>query len=188
MPEQQKALSDAIATDKMNKIIECIIKGKYSSACLILLEATGYNPLHYIPYSTYHRLQKQYLQSSRKHTNFQNNTGSLTAKSLASKNLAPENMASNGLSSGKPMPVAAHVAESPRAQASVSRITMGDLDYVEPLSADALSASGGIGYKSAIASSWQKQKNQMLQKIEQTLKMETFEKETSLYFKYQLRG
>lgn len=164
---EQQTLSGAITKDKMNKIIECIIKGKYSSACLILLEATGYNPLHYIPYSTYHRLQKQYLQSNQKHTSLKEDIGNLAHKDTASKNMAPKNLASSG---------------------SASRLKMNDLDYIEPIPAEALSVSGGMGYKSAIAAFWHHQKFQSSQKIEQTLKMETFEKETSLYFKYQLRG
>jgi len=166
MPEQQ-TLSDTITKDKMNKIIACIIKGKYSSACLMLLEATGYNPLHYIPYSTYHRLQKQYLQSNQKRTGIKEGTGSLTYKSTVSKNLAPENLASND---------------------AASRLKVSDLDYIEPISAEALSVSGGMGYRGAIAASWHSRKLQTSPKVEQTLKMETFEKETSLYFKYQLRG
>ena len=60
--DNQDAYS-AIAQDKMEHIIDCILQGKYSSACLLLLEATGHNPLHYIPYRTYNRLQKQRQQA-----------------------------------------------------------------------------------------------------------------------------
>ena len=71
MPEQKTALNGVIAKETMNRIIECIIDGKYSSACLILLEAAGYDPLHYIPYSTYNRLQKQLQTLNYQHTVFQ---------------------------------------------------------------------------------------------------------------------
>jgi hypothetical protein len=52
----------AISEEKMDEIIDSILQGKYSSACLVLLEEAGYDPLHYIPYRTYNRLQKQRQQ------------------------------------------------------------------------------------------------------------------------------
>ncbi len=60
----------AIDDDKMAEIVGSILEGKYSSACLLLLEATGQEPLHYIPYRTYNRLQKQRQQAAigAKHT------------------------------------------------------------------------------------------------------------------------
>jgi hypothetical protein len=54
--------SSAISEDKMEEIIDAILQGKYSSACLLLLEETGHDPLHYIPYRTYNRLQNQRQQ------------------------------------------------------------------------------------------------------------------------------
>ena len=48
----------------MDKIIGLILQGKYSTACLLLLESTGQDPLHYIPYRTYNRLQKQRQQTA----------------------------------------------------------------------------------------------------------------------------
>ena len=44
--------------DQFNQIVEAIISGKYSWACLLILRFSGYNPLHYIPYRTYNRLMK----------------------------------------------------------------------------------------------------------------------------------
>lgn len=44
--------------DQFNQIVEAIISGKYSWACLLILRFAGYNPLHYIPYRTYNRLMK----------------------------------------------------------------------------------------------------------------------------------
>ncbi|MEL6439037.1 MAG: HetP family heterocyst commitment protein [Cyanobacteria bacterium J06621_8] len=50
---------DKVMTDEQfNQIVEAIISGKYSWACLLILRFAGYNPLHYIPYRTYNRLMK----------------------------------------------------------------------------------------------------------------------------------
>jgi hypothetical protein len=51
--------SKTITVDQMDTIIDAILSGKYSYACLMTLEATGHDPLNYIPYRTYNRLQKQ---------------------------------------------------------------------------------------------------------------------------------
>ncbi len=45
--------------DQLNQVIEAIIDGKYSWACVLLLRIAGYNPLQYIPYRTYNRLLKE---------------------------------------------------------------------------------------------------------------------------------
>lgn len=47
-----------ISEEKFEKIIDAILDGKYSWACVLMLETVGYNPLHYIPYRTYNRLIK----------------------------------------------------------------------------------------------------------------------------------
>lgn len=49
-----KTMSEA----QFNQIVEAILSGKYSWACLLILRFSGYNPLHYIPYRTYNRLMK----------------------------------------------------------------------------------------------------------------------------------
>lgn len=56
---QKHQASTAIDSDVLERIIDAILDGKYSYACLMTLEATGYDPLQYIPYRTYNRLQKQ---------------------------------------------------------------------------------------------------------------------------------
>ena len=48
--------------DQFNQIVEAIISGKYSWACLLVLRFAGYNPLHYIPYRTYNRLMKTHRE------------------------------------------------------------------------------------------------------------------------------
>ncbi len=51
-------LDRVMSDDQFNQIVEAIISGKYSWACLLILRFSGYNPLHYIPYRTYNRLMK----------------------------------------------------------------------------------------------------------------------------------
>jgi hypothetical protein len=48
-----------ISSEQLNQIVEAILDGKYSWACVLLLRCTGYNPLQYIPYRTYNRLLKE---------------------------------------------------------------------------------------------------------------------------------
>ena len=38
------------------RIITAILLGKYSWACVLMLQHMGYNPMDYIPYRTYKRL------------------------------------------------------------------------------------------------------------------------------------
>jgi len=56
---------------QFDQIVEAILAGKYSWACVLMLRIVGYNPLHYIPYRTYNRLLKDNTQVSR--TQPQNN-------------------------------------------------------------------------------------------------------------------
>lgn len=54
-----KGQIDKIMTvDQFDRVVEAILAGKYSWACVLILEAAGYNPLHYVPYRTYNRLIK----------------------------------------------------------------------------------------------------------------------------------
>ena len=48
--------------EKLDQIIDAIVDGKYSWACVLLLRSNGLNPLHYIPYRTYNRLMKENTQ------------------------------------------------------------------------------------------------------------------------------
>jgi hypothetical protein len=52
--------------DQFNSVVEAIVEGKYSWACVLILRFAGYNPLHYIPYRTYKRLLKDNGSPSRK--------------------------------------------------------------------------------------------------------------------------
>ena len=61
-------LDKVMTNEQFNQIVDAIISGKYSWACLLILRFAGYNPLHYIPYRTYNRLMKsnrEKLQSVR---------------------------------------------------------------------------------------------------------------------------
>lgn len=48
---------------QLNQIVEAILAGKYSWACVLILRFAGYEPLHYIPYRTYNRLLKENCQN-----------------------------------------------------------------------------------------------------------------------------
>lgn len=45
--------------EQFNQVVEAIVEGKYSWACVLILRFADYNPLHYIPYRTYKRLLKE---------------------------------------------------------------------------------------------------------------------------------
>ena len=53
-------LDKVMTNDQFNQVVDAIISGKYSWACLLILRFAGYNPLHYIPYRTYNRLMKSH--------------------------------------------------------------------------------------------------------------------------------
>lgn len=61
-PYANAKFNKAISSDQLNQIVEAILAGKYSWACVLLLRCSGYNPLHYIPYRTYNRLLKENCQ------------------------------------------------------------------------------------------------------------------------------
>ncbi|MBD2449106.1 HetP family heterocyst commitment protein [Nostoc sp. FACHB-152] len=54
-----------INPQQFDQIVEAILAGKYSWACVLILRVAGYNPLHYIPYRTYNRLLKENSTTSR---------------------------------------------------------------------------------------------------------------------------
>jgi hypothetical protein len=51
-----------VLPEKLDQIVDAIVDGKYSWACVLLLRSNGLNPLHYIPYRTYNRLLKENIQ------------------------------------------------------------------------------------------------------------------------------
>jgi hypothetical protein len=94
-------LDKVMDPEQFNQVIDAILQGKYSWACVLILRFAGYNPLHFIPYRTYNRLIKDHCSSGK-------------APSRSEKNLTK----------------AAEPAYEPRtSQQSLSQIK--DLDYQE---------------------------------------------------------
>ena len=58
-------LDKTVKAQQFDKVVEAILAGKYSWACVLMLRFAGYNPLHYIPYRTYNRLLKENSKPSR---------------------------------------------------------------------------------------------------------------------------
>lgn len=54
----ESKLDKVMSLEQFEQVIEAILAGKYSWACVLILRFGGYNPLHYIPYRTYNRLMK----------------------------------------------------------------------------------------------------------------------------------
>lgn len=61
-------LDKVMTTEQFNQVVEAILAGKYSWACVLILRFAGYNPLHYIPYRTYNRLVKDNRQCNQLNT------------------------------------------------------------------------------------------------------------------------
>ncbi|MEL6929243.1 MAG: HetP family heterocyst commitment protein [Cyanobacteria bacterium J06600_6] len=58
-------LNKVMTNEQFNQVVDAILSGKYSWACLLILRFSGYNPLHYIPYRTYNRLMKTNSSSEK---------------------------------------------------------------------------------------------------------------------------
>ena len=54
-----KNLNITLNSQQLDRVVEAIIAGKYSWACVLTLRFVGCNPLLYIPYRTYNRLLKE---------------------------------------------------------------------------------------------------------------------------------
>ncbi|MEM7591998.1 MAG: HetP family heterocyst commitment protein [Cyanobacteria bacterium P01_A01_bin.83] len=84
-------LDKVMSDEQFNQIVEAIISGKYSWACLLILRFSGYNPLHYIPYRTYNRLMKmnreQNSQPAKAITNSDNKSDLATARPKSTNRL-----------------------------------------------------------------------------------------------------
>lgn len=64
----QNQRDKAMSEEQFNQVIDAILSGKYSWACVLILRFAGYNPLHYIPYRTYNRLVKDNERGRNKPT------------------------------------------------------------------------------------------------------------------------
>lgn len=58
----KRNLDKIMTQEQFELVVDAILAGKYSWACVLILRFGGYNPLHYIPYRTYNRLMKQQRQ------------------------------------------------------------------------------------------------------------------------------
>ncbi len=85
-----------MTTEQLNQICAAISEGRYSWACVLILRFHGYNPLHYIPYTTYNRIVK----GSEKPT--VSSTGSPTASTAPTVSTPQVSMSS--MASGRHLP------------------------------------------------------------------------------------
>ncbi len=77
-------MDKAMNIDQFNQVVDAILAGKYSWACVLILRFAGYNPLHYIPYRTYNRLIKDNAQVNKQNADKNNiNTNSQGTASRA---------------------------------------------------------------------------------------------------------
>lgn len=65
MSQFSEEMTRAMTEEQFCQVVEAILNGKYSWACLLILKFAGYNPLHYIPYRTYNRLMKENSTAKR---------------------------------------------------------------------------------------------------------------------------
>lgn len=75
--DSDTTINKTINTEQFSQLVEAILAGKYSWACVLILRFAGYNPLLYIPYRTYNRLLKENLQMSRINNHKTNRTTSV---------------------------------------------------------------------------------------------------------------
>ncbi|NET36659.1 MAG: HetP family heterocyst commitment protein [Cyanothece sp. SIO1E1] len=54
----------AMSTEELNQILDAILMGKYSWACVLMLRFADFDPLSYVPYRTYARILKENRQNN----------------------------------------------------------------------------------------------------------------------------
>lgn len=83
-------LNKVMTQEQFDLVVEAILSGKYSWACVLILRFGGYNPLHYIPYRTYNRLMKEQRlgQTESRHRANDNDSEEEPSRTLAVKDLA----------------------------------------------------------------------------------------------------
>lgn len=83
-------LDKTIHSEQFDQVVEAILAGKYSWACVLMLRFAGYNPLHYIPYRTYNRLIKEHSPAKSKPQRNENiNAVKHTPKERKDRNMSP---------------------------------------------------------------------------------------------------
>lgn len=83
-------LDKAMTTEQFTQVVDAILEGKYSWACVLILRFAGYNPLHYIPYRTYNRLMKENVPDCSKSQKNTECSTSSSNKSIASQHIASQ--------------------------------------------------------------------------------------------------
>ena len=83
-------LDKAMSPEQFTQVVDAILAGKYSWACVLILRFAGYNPLHYIPYRTYNRLLKDnnQVRSSSKQVMTDNISSLSTVSEINSTSIA----------------------------------------------------------------------------------------------------
>ena len=84
MSRVNEEMTRSMTEDQFCQVVDAILNGKYSWACLLILRFAGYNPLHYIPYRTYNRLMKENSAPKR---NVQKNKEDFQKQSVSVDNL-----------------------------------------------------------------------------------------------------
>lgn len=122
MPDSNSRLNKSMSQEQFSQIVEAILAGKYSWACVLILRFGGYNPLHYIPYRTYNRLLKENNQVAQINQNQQRHIHDDTNQ----RDCAKQSTSSDRLS----------------AQGKLSKIS--DLAYLETVNPPHKQVKGGI--------------------------------------------
>jgi hypothetical protein len=80
-------LDKSMEPEQFNQVIEAILEGKYSWACVLILRFAGYNPLHYIPYRTYNRLSKDNRSTCKSSSQLGENLNNVVASDGSQRHL-----------------------------------------------------------------------------------------------------
>ena len=78
-----------INPEQFDQVVEAILAGKYSWACVLMLRFAGYNALHYIPYRTYNRLLKENSPVNKSNQDYDKIQVAKSASGNNEKNLSP---------------------------------------------------------------------------------------------------
>jgi hypothetical protein len=76
---------------QFEQVIEAILEGKYSWACVLILQFSGYNPLHYIPYRTYNRICKDNMPKQPKRQAGRKSSAEKKAVNAIERKVSPVN-------------------------------------------------------------------------------------------------
>lgn len=86
MYSRNNKFDKAMTQEQFAQVVDAILAGKYSWACVLILRFAGYNPLHYIPYRTYNRLMKEHASAYHRQIGEQYEQKDNQQSSIHSKN------------------------------------------------------------------------------------------------------